>query len=240
MITAHADTVGSLLRPAELLQAQRRLAAGEIDYRVFKQIEDHAVDQAIALQEQAGLEIVTDGEMRRQSFQSQMTAAVAGFGEFTLDAFLWGDWHDSIGVHRKPRPQKLGVTGKLVRKRYLSVDEFLYLKQKTTRIPKVTLPSPGLWVNFWSREYSSSSYPTLDTFLADVVAILRAEVEELVRLGATYIQIDAPHYGLMLDSRTLGFYEEQGWSLEKWVTQGVDLDNAVIRGFPSVTFALHL
>src|ERR1041384_7132372 len=183
MITAHADTVGSLLRPAELLDAQRRLAAGEIDYRVFKQIEDHAVDQAIALQEQAGLEIVTDGEMRRQSFQSQMPAAVAGFGEFTLDAFLWGDWQDHAGVQRIRRPEKLGATDKLVRQRYLSVDEFVYLRNKTRRTPKITLPSPGLWANFWSREYSRAVYPTLDSFLADIVQILREEVRELVRLG---------------------------------------------------------
>lgn len=240
MITAHAETVGSLLRPAQLLEAQARLATGAIDHAIFKQIEDHAVDEAIVIQEEAGLEVITDGEMRRQSFQSQMTAAVAGFGDFTLDAFLWGDWHDSTGVHRKPRPRKLGVTEKLVRRRYLSIDEFLYLKTKTTRIPKVTLPSPGLWVNFWSRKYSSSAYPTLDSFLADVVTILRAEVEELVQLGARYIQIDAPHYGLMLDSRTLRFYEEQGWTLERWVTEGADLDNAVTSGFPGVTFGLHL
>src|ERR1041384_7972830 len=136
MITAHADTVGSLLRPAELLDAQRRLAAGEIDYRVFKQIEDHAVDEAIALQEKSGLEIVTDGEMRRQSFQSQMTAAVSGFGEFDLDAFLWGDWCDEQGVQRKHRPRRLGAVAKLKRLRYLSAHEFSYLKSKTNGFPR--------------------------------------------------------------------------------------------------------
>ena len=169
-----------------------------------------------------------------------MTAAVAGFGEFTMDAFLWGDWHDDKGVQHKERPGQLGATGKLVRQRYLSADEFVYLKSKTSRIPKITLPSPGLWANFWSREYSSTAYPTLDSFLADVVQILRAEVEELARLGATYIQIDAPHYGLLLDSRTRRFYERQGWSLERWLTQGVELDNAMVEGFSNVTFALHL
>jgi 5-methyltetrahydropteroyltriglutamate--homocysteine methyltransferase len=240
MITLHADVLGSLLRPAELQDAQVQLAAGEISPARFKEIEDRAVDDAIAVQEAAGLEIVTDGEMRRQSFQSQMTAAVGGFGEFTMDAFLWGDWHDSRGLHRKPRPPKLGATGKLVRHRYLSADEFTYLKNKTTRIPKITLPSPGLWANFWSREYSSTAYPTLDSFLADVVRILRAEVQELVRLGATYIQIDAPHYGLMLDPKTRRFYEEQGWSLDEWLMRGAELDNSVVQGFSGVTFALHL
>jgi 5-methyltetrahydropteroyltriglutamate--homocysteine methyltransferase len=183
---------------------------------------------------------VTDGEMRRQSFQSQMTSAVSGFGEFTLDAFLWGEWHDESGVVRKPRPSRLGVTGRLERRRYLSVDEFVYLKSKTTRIPKITLPSPGLWANFWSAGRSKTAYPTLDSFFADIVQILRGEVQELVRLGATYIQLDAPHYGLLLDPKTRRFYEEQGWSFNQWLGQGIELDNAVVDGFPGVTFGLHI
>src|SRR5919198_5066098 len=131
MITFHADIVGSLLRSAELLAAQEQFAAGRLSSSEFKEIEDRAVDEAIALQESVGLEIVTDGEMRRQSFQSQMTAAVSGFGEFDLDAFLWGEWYDEQGVYRKPRPTGLGVVSKLTRRRYLSVDEFVYLKSKT-------------------------------------------------------------------------------------------------------------
>jgi len=240
MITAHADVVGSLLRPPELLKAQKQLAAGTISASHFKEIEDRAVNEAVALQESVGLEVVTDGEMRRQSFQSQMTAAVSGFGEFRLDAFLWGDWYDEHGVQRKRRPAKLGVASKLARRRYLSVDEFRYLRAKTRRIAKITLPSPGLWVNFWSPRRSRKAYPTLDAYLADIVAILGEEVKELVRSGATYIQLDAPHYGLLLDAKTRLFYERQGWSLEKWLTLGVELDNAVIDVFPGATFGIHL
>ncbi len=240
MITVHADVVGSLLRPPELIEARNRLAAGEIDASRFKEIEDRAVCDAIAIQEAAGLAVVTDGEMRRQSFQSQMTAAVEGFGDFSMDAFLWGEWHNAQGTVRKARPPNLGATGKLVRKRWLSADEFTYLKNKTSRVAKITLPSPSLWANFWSREYSRAAYPTLDSFLADIVQLLREEVQELVRLGAPYIQIDAPHYGLMLDATTRRFYEEQGWSLDQWLTRGIELDNAIIAGFPGVTFALHL
>lgn len=240
MITAHADVVGSLLRPPELLNAQKQLAVGTISATQFKEIEDRAVDEAIALQEAVGLEVVTDGEMRRQSFQSPMTAAVGGFGEFTLDAFLWGEWYDEHGVHSKPRPAGLGVVSKLIRKRFLSADEFAYLRVKTTRTPKITLPSPGLWANFWSAKHSKAAYPTLDAFLADIVGILRDEVTELVRLGAAYIQLDAPHYGLLLNPNTRGFYEAQGWSLDKWLNLGIELDNTVIDGFPSVTFGLHV
>ena len=100
MIAVHADVIGSLLRPPELLAAQKKLTAGALSSSHFKEIEDRAVDDAIALQDSLGLEIVTDGEMRRQSFQSQMTSAVSGFGEHNLDAFLWGDWHDEQGDYR--------------------------------------------------------------------------------------------------------------------------------------------
>jgi 5-methyltetrahydropteroyltriglutamate--homocysteine methyltransferase len=240
MISVHADVVGSLLRPPELLKAQEQLAGGDISQAQFKQIEDRAVDDAIALQEGVGLEIVTDGEMRRQSFQSQMTAAVSGFGEHNLDAFLWGDWYDEQGVKKTRRPRRLGAIAKLKRLRYLSADEFFYLRRKTNRIPKVTLPSPSLWANFWSPKYSRDAYPTLDAFLADIVNILREEVAELVRLGATYIQIDAPHYGLLLDSKTRRFYEKLGWSLDQWLSLGIELDNAVIAGFPAVTLGFHV
>jgi 5-methyltetrahydropteroyltriglutamate--homocysteine methyltransferase len=240
VIIVHTDVVGSLLRPSYLLAAQNQRADGDLTTSEFRNIENSAVDEAIALQESVGLETVTDGEMRRQSFQSQMTAAVSGFGEFDLDAFLWGEWYDEHGVQKKRRPRRLGAIAKLKRLRYLSADEFSYLKNKTKRVPKITLPSPGLWANFWSPKYSRAAYPTLDAFLADIVAILRDEVVELNRLGATYIQIDAPHYGLLLEPATRGFYEGLGWSFEKWLSLGIDLDNAVMKGFHNVTFGFHI
>jgi 5-methyltetrahydropteroyltriglutamate--homocysteine methyltransferase len=240
MITLHADVVGSMLRPPDLLEAQNQLAAGTLSSVQFREIEDHAVDEAIALQEKVGLKIVTDGEMRRQSFQSQMTESVSGFGEHDLDAFLWGEWYDERGVQKTRRPRRLGAVAKLKRVRYLSADEFSYLKSRTNRIPKMTLPSPGLWANFWSPKYSRHAYPTLDSFLADIVAILREEIVELVRRGATYIQIDAPHYGLLLDPKTRGFYEKLGWSLGQWLSLGMELDNAVIAGFSDITFGFHI
>jgi len=240
VITLHTDIVGSLLRPPELLNAQKQLAAGAISPARFKAIEDHAVDEAVALQESVGLEVVTDGEMRRQSFQSQMTAAVSGFGSFDLDAFLWGEWYDEDGVEKKLRPRRLGAVEKLHRRRFLSADEFLYLKSKTKRIVKITIPSPSLWANFWSPKYSRDAYPTLDLFLADIVKVLREEVAELVRLGASYLQLDAPHYGLLLDPKTCGFYEKLGWRLDQWLSLGIELDNSVMDGFPKVTFGFHI
>src|SRR5262249_41700692 len=216
MKVPHTDVVGSLLRPPELLKAREAHTAGRLSAAEFKAAEDQAVDWAVALQDEAGLDVLTDGEMRRLSFQSQLPEAVEGFGEWDIDAFLWGDWKGIAGVvedKSTPRPMQLGVTSRLRRKRHLSAEEFTYLRRRTTRIPKITLTSPSLWANFWSPERSRDAYPTLDAFLADVVDIMREEVAELARLGATYIQIDAPHYPLLLDAATRAFYEAQGWSL---------------------------
>ena len=242
MISARSDVVGSLLRLPELLAAQKQLAEGLITPAEFKKKEDKAVDQAIALQEEAGLEVATDGEMRRQSFQSQMTAAVEGFGEHTLDAFLWGEWcgDPQVGNRSLPRPSNLGVVGKLRRRRHLSAEELTYLRARTRGIAKVTLPSPSLWVNFWSRDRSGQVYRTIESYLSDVVEILREEVEELVRLGATYLQIDAPHYALLIDPQTRTFYEEQAGSVNCWLERAIELDNAIMSAAPGVTFGFHL
>ena len=242
MIRARADTVGSLLRPPELKAARERRAAGDIPDTEFKRIEDRAVDEAVRLQEEAGLEVVTDGEMRRVSFQSQLAEAVEGFGEPSIDAYLWGDWRgtEEVGDELVARPEDLSVVGKLRRRRHLSVEEFVYLRARTSRTPKVTLPSPSLFANFWSPEVSTGTYPTLDAFLEDVAEILREEVTELVRLGATYVQLDAPQYPLLLEEKTRRFYEERGWELDRWLSRGVELDNHVIGEHPGITFGFHL
>jgi 5-methyltetrahydropteroyltriglutamate--homocysteine methyltransferase len=242
LVTVRTDVVGSLLRPPELLKARDDLVNGRITPTAFKAIEDRAVDEAVRLQEAAGMDVVTDGEMRRLSFQSQLLEAVDGFGQWDIDAFLWGEWHgdERVGESSIQRPPTLGVVGKLRRKRHLSAEEFTYLRGRTTKIAKITLPSPSLWANLWSAERSAAVYPTLDSFLADVVDIMREEVAELVRLGATYIQLDAPHYPLLLDPHTRSFYESQGWTMEQYLHRGIEMDNAVMGDFPGVTFGFHL
>lgn len=232
--------MGSLLRPAGLLEAQGRLAAGELSRAEFKRVEDRAVDEALRLQEDAGLDVVTDGEMRRLSFQSQLPAAVEGFGAWDLDAFLWGEWHsEEVGDLSVERPP-LAVVGTLRRRRSLSGEEFAYARGRTDRVLKVTLPSPSLFANFYDPERSREAYPALEDFLGAVAEILREEVEELVELGATYVQLDAPHYPLLLDPRYRDFYESRGWPAERWLDLGLELDNVVIGDHPGVTFGFHL
>jgi len=241
MIKAHTDVVGSLLRPVELLQARKDREAGRITPSEFKSVEDAAVDAAVRLQEDAGIDVITDGEMRRLSFQSALTDAVDGFGDVPLDAFLWGEWHsDVLGEMDIARPPDLGVRAKLKRRRHLAAEDFTYLRSRAKRIAKVTLTSPSLYANLWSKERSSEVYPTLDDFLTDVVEIYRGEVEELVRLGCTYIQLDAPHYPLLIEPKWRVFYEARGWSVDRWLSHGIDLDNAVMAGHDDVTFSMHM
>ncbi|MGI8790584.1 MAG: cobalamin-independent methionine synthase II family protein, partial [Actinomycetota bacterium] len=171
MITARSDVVGSLLRPPELLEAQRLAAAGELAPGDLKIIEDRAVDRSLHLQSEAGMEVVTDGEMRRLSFQSQLVAAVDGFSEWDIDAFLWGNWRsDDLGSVDIDRPP-LTVRDKLSRRRWLSADEFSYARGRTEAILKVTLPSPSLFANFWDPQTSTDAYGTLEDFLSDVAQI---------------------------------------------------------------------
>jgi 5-methyltetrahydropteroyltriglutamate--homocysteine methyltransferase len=240
VIEARTDVVGSLLRPAELVAAQKRFARGELAAAEFKRLEDEAVDDALRLQEEAGLEVVTDGEMRRLSFQSQMPAAVEGFADWDLDAFVWGEWQsEELGEMRVERPS-LAVVSKLRRKRFLSAEEFTYLRGRTDRLVKVTLPSPSLFANFWDPDRPTPAYAGLEDFLGDVADLLSEEVDELARLGATYIQLDAPHYPLLIDSRYREFYETRGWPAERWLELGLELDNVVIGRHPEITFGFHL
>jgi 5-methyltetrahydropteroyltriglutamate--homocysteine methyltransferase len=240
VIVARTDVVGSLLRPRELLQARERLERGEIGPPEFKRVEDAAVAAAIRLQEDAGLAVVTDGEMRRLSFQSQLTEAVEGFSDWDLDAFLWGDWHgEEVGDKCIERPP-VAVLGRLRRRRFLCAEEFTSVRGRTERIVKVTLPSPSLFANFYDPQRSRGAYPSLESFLAEVAEILREEVEELVRLGCEYVQLDAPHYPLLLDCAYRDFYESRGWPAQRWLELGVELDNIVFGQRPGVVFGLHL
>jgi 5-methyltetrahydropteroyltriglutamate--homocysteine methyltransferase len=169
-----------------------------------------------------------------------MTESVEGFGEWDLDAFLWGEWHgdelDDMHVDRPP----LAVEGRLRRKRFLSAEELTYARGRTDRVLKVTLPSPSLFANFWDPDRSTAAYASLEEFLGDVAEILREEVDELVRLGATYIQLDAPHYPLLLDPTYRDFYASRGWPPERWLDLGLELDNHVVGDREGVTFAMHL
>lgn len=240
-VTARVEHVGSLLRPPFLRQARAASAAGEITPAEFKAAEDRAVRETVAWQEEIGLPVVNDGELRRESFQAELTAACDGFAGVGPDAWLWGDWHSAeAGDSTTPRPQGLAVIAPVRKRRNLATEEFTFLRGCTSRQAKVTLPSPTLFANLWSPDLSAGAYPSLDAFMADVVEVLCDEVRELVRLGCGYIQLDAPHYPLLLDPGWRTFYEQRGWPLQRWLSYGIDCDNAVIEAGRPATFGFHL
>jgi 5-methyltetrahydropteroyltriglutamate--homocysteine methyltransferase len=207
----------------------------------FKAVEDESIRDVVRLQEEVGCPVVTDGELRRESFQSELTAAVSGFSGVGLDAWLWGSWHSNyVGDKAIERPSALAVVAPLQRRRSLASEEFTFLRAVSEHECKITLPSPSLFSNLWSPERSREAYPSLDDFLTAVTSILCDEVRELVRLGCRYIQLDAPHYPLLLDATWRQFYEARGWRAERWLSYGIDLDNAVIDAAPEATFAFHL
>jgi 5-methyltetrahydropteroyltriglutamate--homocysteine methyltransferase len=236
MATYRSDVVGSLLRPDYLKQARAKHEAGELSDAEFKVIEDRAVDEAVALQIEAGVDVVTDGEMRRYAFFGHLIDAVEGFDKL-------GGWaipfHDDEGNEIVfPRPV---AVSKLKPRRHLCSEEFSYLRARADGHPaKSTLISAQQAAAYYDPEKSSGAYPTIDSYLADVVDILRAEVAELVRLGCTYIQIDAPQYAALLDSDIREGYRRRGNDPELLLDRCIELDNAVIGEHPGVTFGIHL
>jgi 5-methyltetrahydropteroyltriglutamate--homocysteine methyltransferase len=224
------------LRPAYLKQARLDLAADRLSISQFKQIEDRAVDEAIALQEQSGLDVVTDGEMRRSGFVGPLSDYVEGF--------------EAVGLETLPSHTPLAqqtqlavpftVTGKLRRRRSLATEEFVYARARAKLPIKVTLPSPLMLALRWSPTFSAEAYPEPFELFADAAAILQAEIAELASLGCEYIQIDAPELAILVDPATRQqVYEARGISAERILFEGVDLLNA-IADVPEVTFAIHL
>jgi 5-methyltetrahydropteroyltriglutamate--homocysteine methyltransferase len=236
MRTHRADVIGSLLRPAYLLRARDAHAAGAISNAEFKRLEDQAVDEAIALQERAGVDVVTDGEQRRNVFASQLVQASDGYAVvpgnrvdwFTLDGRVVDD------------PVTVGLVGKIRRKRHLSAEEFTYLRARTTRPTKVTIPSPTMFAYYWVPGVSDGAYSSPQAYLADVTDILRDEVAELRRLGATYIQVDAPELGMLIDPHQQRWFASKGFDPDRLIQDGIEMINAVIAGHAGVTFGLHV
>ena len=236
MPNMHSDVVGSLLRPASLLAAREQLEQQAITPVAFKAIEDRAVDGAVALQQNAGLDVITDGEFRRYAFFGHLVDALEGFDKYAGWSITF---RDDAG-HEAPI-QRPVVVGKLKWKRQMSVEEFTYLRGRTTRPAKVTLLSAQQAAAYYDPDKSKAAYATRDAYLADLVDFTRAEIAELIRLGCEYIQIDAPQYAALLEDKMREGYRQRGADPDKMLDACVELDNAIIAGHPSgVTFGIHI
>jgi 5-methyltetrahydropteroyltriglutamate--homocysteine methyltransferase len=235
MIAYRSDVVGSLLRPDYLKEARKKRASGELSHADFKKLEDRAVHEAIALQIESGLDVISDGEMRRYAFFGHLIDATEGYDKFGGWAIPFHDDEGNELVFKRPV-----VVSKLRRVRPMCAEEFTYLRARTDYPAKVTLISAQQAAAYYDAEKSKGAYATIDAYLADVVDILRTEVEELVRLGCTYIQVDAPQYAALLDPAIREGYRQRGNDPDRLLERCIELDNAVIGDHPGVTFGIHL
>ncbi len=235
MAIFRAENIGSLLRPEYLLRAREQFAAGDLGDAELKRAEDQAVDEAIALQERSGIDVVTDGELRRNVFASQLVQASEGFAPVEGSTV---DWFTLDG-EKQTSPVTVACVGKITRKRHLSSEEFVYLRARTDHPTKITIPSPTMYAYYWVPGVSEAGYPSTDEYLADVTAILRDEVSELVRLGAQYVQVDAPEFGMLLDPHQQQWFADKGFDPGRLVHEGVELINAVLDGC-RVRTGLHI
>jgi 5-methyltetrahydropteroyltriglutamate--homocysteine methyltransferase len=234
-MTPRSDVVGSLLRPDYLRDAQGRLQRGELTPAAYKTVEDRAVGEAVALQQQAGLDVVTDGEMRRYAFFGHLAESLEGFDKTAGWSITF---HDNQG-HEATVPRPV-VVGKLQWRRQMAVEEFTYLRGRTAVPAKVTLLSAQQAAAYYDPEKSKGAYPTLDAYLADLVDFTRREITELRRLGCEYVQIDAPQYAALLDEKIREGYRRRGADPDRMLAASVEMDNAIIAGQPGLTFGIHI
>jgi 5-methyltetrahydropteroyltriglutamate--homocysteine methyltransferase len=231
-----ADVVGSLLRPQALRAARAERMAGTLRPAEYKRIEDAAVDAAIALQEECGLDVVTDGEMRRMFFTGVITDALDGI-EFVTGAPT--TWHRAGSDETETIELPVVVAGKLRRRGSLGTEEFAYARGRASKRLKVTLPSPLMLSYFWSPEHSRAAYDDPFEMFADAAEIIRAQAAELVTMGCEYIQYDAPELATIVDPAQADFFDGLGIAPARMLTEGIDLLNhcADVEG---ARFVMHM
>jgi 5-methyltetrahydropteroyltriglutamate--homocysteine methyltransferase len=232
-----AEHVGSLLRPAELLQARAEYAAGQLALEKLRAVEDRAVLEVLKKQVELGLDVVTDGEMRRGSWLTDMADAVEGFVSERVPL----EWKGPGGGVEGSTAHAAGAKLRKVRK--MTGHEVPFLK-KNARAPfKVTLPAPS---NFMLASYKSGItdkyYPTHADLLRDLVEIVRDDVQWLVSEGVKYIQFDAPYYSHYLDPQQRARMKQVGLDPDKELENAIAGDNAALQNVPrgSLTLALHV
>ena len=190
-----ADHVGSLLRPAALHEARAAFEAGEIDAAELTAAEDQAITDAVALQEDAGLESATDGEFRREQWHSDFLYAIPGIRKGARGA--------PLPVYRKDgqiswTPNATEITGRVHLEDVIFGDHFRFLADTvTTATPKLTVPSPSM--AHFRADLSKSPYTDYEQFRADIAATYAAEVAELYALGCRYLQFDDTIFAFLND-----------------------------------------
>jgi len=232
-----AEQVGSLLRPPELLAARAKFAEGRIAPDELRQQEDHAIAHALAKQREIGIDIASDGEMRRASWLTDMADAVEGF----VREKVMLEWKGPGGGQEASTANAAGA--RLHKTRKLTSHELPFLKHNAGAPFKITLPAPS---NFMLASYkpgvTDRFYQSPADLLQDIVEIVRDEVRWLVAEGVTYIQFDAPYYSHYLDPQQRDHMRRAGRDPDRELVDGIAGDNQAFADVPRdrVTRALHV
>jgi 5-methyltetrahydropteroyltriglutamate--homocysteine methyltransferase len=234
-----ADQVGSLIRPAVLVEARKAAAEGRMPAHQLRRIQEAAIREAVALQEAIGLQSITDGEFNRSTWQRDFLLRLDSVT--LVPARMAVRFHTAEGT-RDHTPPTLAVTGRLSRPHGIFVDDFAFLRSVTTRTPKVTLPSPTVLHFRGGRQaVDAVAYPDIADFYADLAAVYRAEIADLAAAGCRYLQIDEVNLAYLCDpslrKEVAGFGEDP----EALPATYARLINAAINGRPrDMVVAMHL
>ncbi|MCX6821682.1 MAG: cobalamin-independent methionine synthase II family protein [Candidatus Aenigmarchaeota archaeon] len=231
-----SDVVGSMLRPKYLLETQELFKKGKITHSKLKIAEDKAVKEAVAIQERTGVDVLTDGEMRRPVFCHNFVDAVDGFKwNISGNTVIWFDMKGNKIVD----PVTVGVVDKIKKRHDISVEEYSFLRGVTDKPKKITIPSPTMMSYYFLPGVSDKIYPSANEYLDDVTRILKDSVSELEHIGVTYIQVDAPEFGMLLDPVQQEWFANKGFDPDNLVREGIDMINEVLGDF-SGTKGLHI
>lgn len=233
-----ADHVGSLLRPAHLLEARSRYQNGAISAEELRAVEDEAIREAIKKQESAGLQSITDGEFRRTYFHVDFLEQLEGV---TVSGGIQVKFRSKAG-DVDFAPPRLAVTGKLRHVRDIQKADFEFLKAHTTQTPKVTIPSPTM-VHFRGgrQAIDIEAYPDMDQFFEDLAQCYRDEIDALYAAGSRYIQLDDTNLAYLCDPQMREGARQRGEDPNQLPRTYAELINKVIDGRPEdLTIAIHL
>lgn len=237
-----ADVVGSLLRPAAIKEARAALREGRIDQAGLKAVEDTAVREAVALQEAVGLEVATDGEMRRGTYSENFTTS--GLDGVVSEHSGTGQWTYSDGKGGSRNAREIRVVDRI---RWSggsgNVESFAFLKSAVkTAMPKITLPGPCYIYQRAGREnIDRDAYPTLDPFWSDLAVAYHAELAALRAAGCRYVQLDDTAMAKLGDPKIQQALALRGDDWRRLLGVYAEAINAVVAGAPKdMVIAIHL
>jgi len=234
----HAEVVGSLLRPPELVEARQAMRAGNLAPGDYAAIEDRAVDEALRIQEEAGVDVVTDGEMRRDVFFDLFIRGFTGLSMIPgIVVRFHGDQEETAMEFQIP----FTVTERITAMPCPALAEFAYARQHTDKPIKVTLPSPTMSIGFYN-DHSKDAYPDPLELVSDAAEAVRGWMRELADAGCRYIQIDAPEVAeLYADESIRADYRSRGIDVEALMDlAGESVASLGAVELPGVTKALHV